>query len=70
MAFAHKVAKERGHISDADLAEVRIAGFHDSEIVEIIALVAENSFTNYLNEAAKTDIDFPTVLASELDQAA
>ncbi len=70
VAFAHKVAKERGHISDADLAEVRIAGFHDSEIVEIIALVAENSFTNYLNEAAKTDIDFPTVLASELDQAA
>jgi len=38
--------------------------------VEIIALVAENSFTNYLNEVAKTDIDFPVVLASELDHAA
>jgi len=70
VVFAHKVAKERGHISDADLAEVRIVGFHDSEIVEIIALVAENSFTNYLNEAAKTDIDFPAVLASEVEQAA
>lgn len=70
VAFAHKVTMEHGHISDADLAEVRIAGFHDSEIVEIIALVAENTFTNYLNEAVKTDIDFPAVLAGELGQAA
>jgi uncharacterized peroxidase-related enzyme len=67
VALAHKVAKERGHISDADLAAVRIAGFKDSEIVEIIALVAENSFTNFLNEAARTDIDFPVV---EVSQAA
>ena len=46
------------------------AGFDDSEIVEIIALVAENSFANYLNEAAKTDIDFPVVLAGETEEAA
>lgn len=70
VAFARKVTLEHGHVSEGDLAEVRIAGFHDGEIVEIIALVAENSFTNYLNTAAKTDIDFPAVLASELEQAA
>ena len=69
VAFARKVTMEHGHVSDADLAEVRMAGFSDCEIVEIIALVAENSFTNYLNEAAKTDLDFPTVLASELEAA-
>jgi len=33
--------------------------------VEIVALVAENSFTNYLNEVAKTEIDFPVVRAAE-----
>lgn len=63
--FAAKVARERGHINDADLANVRAAGFSDAQIVEIVALVAENSFTNYLNEVAKTDIDFPEIRACE-----
>lgn len=61
VGFAAKVAQDRGHVSDADLAAVRNAGFTDAQIVEIVALVAENSFTNYLNEVAKTEIDFPVV---------
>ncbi|HQT86663.1 MAG: alkylhydroperoxidase [Acidiphilium sp. 37-64-53] len=61
VAFAHKVAQERGHVSDADIKAVRDAGFTDAQIVEIVGLVAENSFTNFLNEVAKTDIDFPLV---------
>jgi uncharacterized peroxidase-related enzyme len=63
--FAAKVAKERGHVSEADIATVRDAGFTDAQVVEIVALVAENSFTNYLNEVAKTEIDFPLVHAAE-----
>ena len=63
--FAAKVARERGHVGDADLASVRAAGFSDAQIVEIVALVAENSFTNYLNEVAKTDIDFPEIRTNE-----
>lgn len=63
--FAARVARERGHVSDADIAAVRLAGFSDAQIVEIVALVAENSFTNYLNEVAKTAIDFPVVRATE-----
>lgn len=59
--FAAAVARERGHVADADLAAVRAAGFDEKEIVEIVALVAENTFTNYLNEVARTEIDFPTV---------
>jgi uncharacterized peroxidase-related enzyme len=65
VAFAFKVAQERGHVSDADIAAVREAGYTDAQLVEIVALVAENSFTNYLNEVAKTDIDFPVVQADE-----
>ncbi len=61
VAFAAKVAGERGHVSDADIAAVREAGLVGSQIVEIVALVALNSFTNFLNEVAKTDIDFPAV---------
>jgi uncharacterized peroxidase-related enzyme len=67
VAFAYKVAQERGHVSDAEIALVRKAGYTDAQIVEIVALVAENTFTNYLNEVAKTDIDFPVV---EADKAA
>jgi len=63
--FASKVTSQRGHIGDADIAAVRAAGFTDAQIVEIVALVAENTFTNYLNEVAKTDIDFPVVLAKD-----
>ena len=65
MQFAAKVMRERGHVSDADIKSVREAGFADSQIVEIIAVVAENCFTNFLNEAAKTDIDFPVVRAAD-----
>jgi uncharacterized peroxidase-related enzyme len=65
VAFAYKVAQERGHVSATALAAVRKAGYTDAQIVEIVALVAENTFTNYLNEVAKTDIDFPVIEADE-----
>jgi uncharacterized peroxidase-related enzyme len=63
--FATSVARERGKVGDAELAAVRAAGITDAQIVEIVGLVAENSFTNYLNNVAKTDIDFPIVLAAD-----
>lgn len=63
--FATKVVRERGHVSDADIKAVRDAAFHERQIVEIIAVVAENCFTNFLNEVAKTDIDFLVVRAAE-----
>jgi uncharacterized peroxidase-related enzyme len=63
--FAAKVVRERGHVSDADIKAVRDAGFNDSQIVEIIAVTAENIFTNLLNVIAETDIDFPVVRATD-----
>jgi uncharacterized peroxidase-related enzyme len=65
VSFAAKMVRERGHVSDADIQAVRSAGFHDSQIVEIVAVVAENIFTNLLNVVADTDIDFPVVRATE-----
>lgn len=59
--FAVQVVKARGHVSDADLAAIRAAGFDDGKIVEIVLNVALNTLTNYVNEVAKTDIDFPVV---------
>nr|MDH4440961.1 carboxymuconolactone decarboxylase family protein [Rhizobium sp.] len=41
--------------------KVRAAGYSDAEILEIIAHVALNTFTNYVNEALGTEIDFPRI---------
>ncbi len=61
--FAVAVTEARGHVSDKDLAAVRAAGYTDGEVVEIVLAVALNTFTNYLNEVAETEIDFPVVTA-------
>jgi hypothetical protein len=50
-----------GHVSDADLASVKAAGYSEAEIIEIVLLVALNTLTNYVNNVAQTDIDFPEV---------
>lgn len=66
VAFAVKVTQARGKVSDADLQAVKAAGFTDAQIVEIVAVVAENVFTNFINIVAQTEIDFPVVRASEI----
>ncbi len=59
--FAARVAQTRGKVSDADLAAVKLAGFSEAQIVEIVTVVAENFLTNLLNNVAETDIDFPVI---------
>ena len=46
------------------LATICSRGFSDGEVVEIIAAVALNIFTNYFNHIAGTEIDFPVVKAT------
>ena len=61
--FAAKIVSARGHVSDAGLAAVKRAGFDDAQVIEIVLHVALNTLTNYVNEVAKTEIDFPVVTA-------
>jgi uncharacterized peroxidase-related enzyme len=61
--FAVKLVNARGHVSDSDLQAVRAAGYSDAQVIEIVLHVALNTLTNYVNEVAKTDIDFPVVTA-------
>src|SRR5262249_43416136 len=55
--FAARVATERGHVSEEDLRAVKLAGYDDAQVIEIVLHVALNTWTNCVNEAAKTDID-------------
>ena len=65
LSFATALVERRGWVGDDDLAAVRDAGFSDAEVVEIIATVAINTFTNYFNHVAQTDVDFPLVDAGQ-----
>jgi uncharacterized peroxidase-related enzyme len=61
--FAAKVVRERGHVSDEDVRAVKMAGYDDAQIIEIVQHVALNTWTNYINLVAQTEIDFPVVTA-------
>lgn len=62
--FASKVATLRGHVTDIDLQKVKAAGFSDAEVLEIILHVVLNTLTNYVNNVAETEVDFPEVAAA------
>jgi uncharacterized peroxidase-related enzyme len=63
LRFARRVTELRGRVSDADLAALRDAGFDEASTIEIVITVALNVLTNYVNNVALTDIDFPKVSA-------
>ena len=69
LTFAYNLIEKRGRVSEAEVQAVREAGYSDEEMVEILAHVAMNTFTNYFNEAFKTEIDFPVVNTQEVRQA-
>ena len=64
--FAAKVTRERGQVSDADISALKAAGYDDAQLIEIVLHVALNTWTNYINEIAKTEIDFPVVAARKV----
>ncbi len=66
LRFARLVMERRGHVSDADLRDVRVAGYTDAQIIEVVQHVALNTWTNYINSVAQTAIDFPVVAARKV----
>lgn len=65
LKLARNIVVQRGDLSDADLAAARGAGLSDGDIVETVANVALNIFTNYTNHVARTLVDFPEVTPGE-----
>ncbi|MNQ92530.1 Carboxymuconolactone decarboxylase family protein [compost metagenome] len=59
LEFAKAVLDTKGNISDYAIEKFKGAGFGEEHIAEIIASVSLSIFTNYFNNAARTDIDFP-----------
>lgn len=61
ITLALEIVRTKGRVSDGSLAAARVAGLGDGDIVEVVGHVALNIFTNYLNNLAGTDVDFPVV---------
>lgn len=61
LAFALQMVRSRAQVDDAQVNALRDVGFNDEEIVEIVAHVALNVFTNYINVALAVPLDFPSI---------
>ncbi|RZJ00745.1 MAG: carboxymuconolactone decarboxylase [Rubrivivax sp.] len=61
LRFALKLVEQRGQVGDADVVSLRAAGYGDEQVVEVLAHVALNLFTNYVNVAFAVPVDFPRV---------
>lgn len=61
LRFALRVVDARAQVGAADVQSLRDAGYTDEAIVEILAHVALNLYTNYVNVAFAVPVDFPPV---------
>lgn len=59
LSFLRAVQRRRGGVDDAELAAFRAAGFDDAAALEVVGAVAVNVLTNFVNNLARTEVDFP-----------
>ncbi|MBN2530985.1 MAG: carboxymuconolactone decarboxylase family protein [Deltaproteobacteria bacterium] len=63
--FAEELLDNRGRVDVKTLAKVREVGYFDSELLEVVMHVTLNILTNYTNNLAKTEVDFPSINTGE-----
>jgi uncharacterized peroxidase-related enzyme len=61
LRFTLAVVERRGQVEAGEVEALRSAGFDEGEIVELLAHVALNLFTNYVNLVLDVPVDFPAV---------
>lgn len=66
LQFAKTLVSKNGLVNNEDVDTVKTAGVSDAEIAETVAHVALNVLTNYFNNTANTEIDFPAAPSLEL----
>ncbi len=66
LTFAKALVSKKGLVDDADINAVKASGVTEAEVGEIVGHVALNILTNYFNNTANTQIDFPAVEAHQL----
>jgi len=69
LSLAENILAYHGDLSDEQLADARDAGLTDEEIAEVVGHVALSTLTNYFNQVAQTEIDFPRVSVTSATSA-
>ena len=59
VSFTKAVIETNGFVSDEQLQSFRDAGYDDEAVIEVIAGIAVNTFTNLFNHVHETEVDFP-----------
>lgn len=61
VTLARTLVEKRGFATDEDIEAFKAAGFDDGQVLELVANVALNFLTNYINHVVQTEVDFPKV---------
>ncbi|MFK8068067.1 MAG: carboxymuconolactone decarboxylase family protein [Gammaproteobacteria bacterium] len=70
LSFVRLLMRDRGRVRDSEIEHLRAHRLTDEELIEIVAHVAVNTFTNYFNHLAETEIDFPVIKTEGVSRAA
>ncbi|MBI5864664.1 MAG: carboxymuconolactone decarboxylase family protein [Planctomycetes bacterium] len=57
--FATRIHEKKGFVTDAEVAEFKAAGYAESVLVDVVAVIALNIYTNLFNHVNNTPVDFP-----------
>lgn len=63
LRLARQIVDLRGRIGETELEGFRQAGLDDALLLEVLVVVVVNLFTNYTNNLAGTEVDFPRISA-------
>ena len=55
--FTLSVMEHRGWVPEADLAEFARAGYNESQVLEVLTIIAQKTISNYFNHIAQTPLD-------------
>jgi uncharacterized peroxidase-related enzyme len=62
LQFVKKMLENPKSISSDDIEPLRNIGYSDGDILEIVAHVIRNIFTNYINIISETEVDWPIIV--------
>lgn len=60
-AYAKTLVEQKGHVPTSVLDQFKAAGLSEGDLLEVIVNVVATTLTNYANNVARTEIDFPVV---------
>ena len=61
--FVNAAIQPGARISDEELRAVKVAGYNDAQVTEVLLAIGHTVFTNLFNRVHQTPLDFPAAPA-------